>query len=197
MDEIVRNGECGDWRLSDEDFIKSYALPERTPTKLANLHPFPREERLHFDAASHKYCMDGRQVPISVTGLLHKYSSGFNPKAALAAMRSGFAWAEKEAELTSKGLETTDEAFLSRWQKNGEVQSARGTLMHFQCEPGDGHKLASNYRTLVFVPRTLGGGVAARWQTFVHRQVHGQWHRVGGASQSRVPASAADLQEAP
>ena len=144
MDEIVRNGECGDWRCSDEDFIKSYSLPERAPSKLANLHPFPNEDRLRFDAATHKYFLDGRQIPISVTGLLHKYSSGFNPKAALAAMRSGFAWAEKEQEYKSKGLETTDEAFLSRWQTNGEVQSARGSLMHFHCETGDGQKLDSS-----------------------------------------------------
>ena len=143
MDEIVRNGECGDWRQSDADFLKSFTLPRRTPSKLASLHPFPREERLHFDAASHKYFIDGRQVPISVTGLLHKYSSGFNPKAALAAMKGGFQWAEKEAELTAKGLGTRDEDFLNRWQTNGQVQSARGTLMHFQCETGDGHKFAS------------------------------------------------------
>ena len=91
MDETVCNGECGDWRCSDEDFLQSFALPARAPSKLATLHPFPREERLRFDAASHTYFLDGRQVPISVTGLLHKYSCGFSPKAALAAMRSGIA----------------------------------------------------------------------------------------------------------
>ncbi len=129
MDDIVRNGECGDWRSSDEDFLKSFSLPERNLSKLAHLHPFPREERLHFDAASHKYFLDGRQIPISVTGFLHKYSSGFDPRAALVAMRNGFAWAEKEQDLIAQGLETTDEAFLNRWQANGNVQSARGTLM--------------------------------------------------------------------
>ena len=119
MDAIVKNGECGDWRNSDEEFLDSFALPQRVCLKLARLHPFPREDRLRFDAPSHKYFLDGRQIPISVTGLLHKFSSGFNPTAALAAMRGGFDWASKEAELQARGLGTTDEQFLARWQTNG------------------------------------------------------------------------------
>ena len=115
--------------MSDDDFLTTFTLPRRTPDQLARRHPFPREDRLFFDAASHKYFLDGRQTPISVTGLLHKYSSGFNPTAALAAMRGGFDWASKEAELQARGLGTTDEDFLARWQSNGQVASARGTLM--------------------------------------------------------------------
>ena len=138
MDRTVKNTECGDWTMSDDDFLTTFTLPRRTPDQLARRHPFPREDRLFFDAASHKYFLDGRQIPISVTGLLHKYSSGFNPTAALAAMRGGFDWASKEAELQARGLGTTDEDFLARWQSNGQVASARGTLMRREIKGRQG-----------------------------------------------------------
>ena len=134
MDVVVRNGECGDWRLADAEFLKSFTLPERTPDKLARLHPLPEEDRLRFDASIHKYFLDGRQIPISVTGLLHKYATSFNAAAALISMKNGARWAEKEADLIAQGLGTDDQDFLVRWERNGQAASARGTLMHFQCE---------------------------------------------------------------
>jgi len=134
MDVVVRNGECGDWRLADAEFLKSFTLPERTPDKLARLHPLPEEDRLRFDASIHKYFLDGRQIPISVTGLLHKYATSFNAAAALISMKNGARWPEKEADLIAQGLGTDDQDFLVRWERNGQAASARGTLMHFQCE---------------------------------------------------------------
>ena len=47
--EPVRNGEVGDWRLPDDDFLASFRLPVRGAGKLARLHPFYREDLIHFD----------------------------------------------------------------------------------------------------------------------------------------------------
>ena len=109
-------------------------MPQRGAGRLAQLHPLPREERIHFDEESHTYTYDGELVPRSVTGLLHQFATECNPHAALAAMKGGRDWETKRAELESQGLDVTDEGFIQRWSHSGKVASARGTLLHFHAE---------------------------------------------------------------
>ncbi len=126
--------DCADWRLSDPEFIAAFRLPIKGCGELKNRHPLPRESRITFDEASHIYRVDGKIVPRSVTGFLHEYSSTFDPKSALAMMKSGREWEAKRAALQSQGLGTEDADFLQRWAMNGEVARARGHLLHWHAE---------------------------------------------------------------
>ena len=53
MDPPIKNGEVGDWRLDDEDFLKHFTLPgaANKHDKLAELNPLPRDGRILFDEA--------------------------------------------------------------------------------------------------------------------------------------------------
>ncbi len=134
---VIPNGLVGDWRLSDEDFLKSFHLPgpeDRNDT-LAQLNPLPREERVNFDETEHQYHVDGVLVPRSVTGLLHEYVGvDFDAQAAIATMKSGVFWPEKRSAFEVDGVPMSDAEIAARWARNGEVARARGTHLHFQAE---------------------------------------------------------------
>ena len=133
---VVRNGEVGDWRLPDDEFLASFRLPSRDDGgPLAVLNPLARDKRISFDELSHTYTIDGRVlVPRSVTGLLHEFTSEFNPERALRMMKQGREWEYKKYELEAQGLSSEDDDILRRWALNGKVASARGTLLHYHCE---------------------------------------------------------------
>ena len=59
LEMMIRNGECGDWRLSDEEFLSSFRLSPERRGPLAQRNPLPREDRIVFDAAGHAYCVGG------------------------------------------------------------------------------------------------------------------------------------------
>jgi len=134
MAEMAPIDEVGDWRLSDDQFMASFRLPQRGAGRLAALNPLPLEDRIHFDEASHTYTFDGELVARSVTGLLHQYASDFDPQAALAAMKASRQWEDKRAELEAQGLGVSDDEIKDRWSHSGRVASARGTLLHFHAE---------------------------------------------------------------
>ena len=132
---MIRNGECGDWRLTDEDFLNSFCLPPERRGTLAQRNPLPREDRVVFVAADHAYFVDGIRVPLSVTGFLHQLSLEFDPHAAAAAMMEGPRWAEKQHEFTDEcGAIMTVDEIVGTWARNGEVQRARGMLLHYHAE---------------------------------------------------------------
>ena len=89
----------------------------------------PREDFLTFDEAEHIYTFRGERVPRSVTGLLHMYAQEFDPRAALTTMTP-----EKREELAARGAGSTDDEILAYWRCNGEVQRARGQLLHYHAE---------------------------------------------------------------
>ena len=130
MSVVLRNGQVGDWRLSDDDFHTAFRLPTaRDKTEvLKERHPLARDCRISFEEESHTYTVDGVAVPLSVTGLIHRYSRGFDATEAIRVMRP-----ETRQNYTDRGLVTESEITES-WTRNGAVQSARGTLMHFQIE---------------------------------------------------------------
>ena len=121
------------WQLPDDDFLASWEPLPRV-TQLQDQHPFPRESRIAFREHDHKYFVDGTLVPRSVTGLLHEYSSPFDPARALASMKRGREWEAKRQEMEEQGLGTLDEEILSRWSRNGAVASRRGQLLHHNAE---------------------------------------------------------------
>jgi hypothetical protein len=132
---VIQNGDVGDWRLADAEFLASFQLPIRRCTgRPVDARPFPREHRIQFDETSHVYTVDGVRVPRSVTGLIHLYCNEFDPHRALATMKATPTWRGKCMSIAEEGLGTADEDFIERWQFNGKVQRARGYLLHFQAE---------------------------------------------------------------
>ena len=131
---IVPITDVADWRLCDEEFLRSFRLPRKGAGVLALRFLFPRESRITFDEAGHLYTIDSLQAPRSVTGLLHEYASEFSPERALHAMKNGKDWDQKKAGLEEQSLGTDDEDILQRWQNNGEIARARGHLLHWQSE---------------------------------------------------------------
>ena len=127
---MIKNGLVGDWRLSDGEFTASFYLPrasDRVET-LKKANPFPSDEQIHFDEESHTYRVNGVVVPLSVTGLIHRYVRVFDPSAAIQNMR-----AETRQTYSDRGL-VTEEDIIRTWNENGKVQRSRGTLMHFHIE---------------------------------------------------------------
>ena len=128
---MINNGVIGDWRLSDEEFLRDFQLPsaqDKTETLRAT-NPLSSDSRIVFDEEAHTYTVDDSLlVPLSVTGLIHQFCHQFDPGEAIRGMRPDTR--EKYAE---KGL-VTEEAIIASWNRNGEVQRNRGTLMHFHIE---------------------------------------------------------------
>ena len=59
--------DVADWRLSDDDFLESFKLPQKGKGVLAERYPFPKEDRITFDEQKHEYTIDGVIAPRSVT----------------------------------------------------------------------------------------------------------------------------------
>ena len=127
---MINNGVVGDWRLSDEEFLRDFQLPSaqnKTETLRAT-NPLSSDSRIVFDEEAHTYTVDGSLVPLSVTGLIHQFCHEFDPGEAIQGMRP-----DTRKRYTEKGL-VTEEAIIASWNTNGEVQRNRGTLMHFHIE---------------------------------------------------------------
>ena len=163
---MIRNGECGDWRLPDDEFLRTFRLPAERPGTLARRNPLPREDRVVFAPAEHAYCVDGIRVPISVTGFLHRLSSEFDPNAAAQAMMEGPGWPERQHNfMKADGAIKTADEIVDAWARNGEVQRARGMLLHYHAE------MFLNGYTVEGPPQS---GVHAALQ-FLHRRHSEQW----------------------
>ena len=70
-----------------------------------------------------------------MTGFLHRLSFKFDPHTAVSSMMEGPCWAEKKHKFinTDGRIKSADE-IISAWSQNGEVQRARGTLLHYHAE---------------------------------------------------------------
>lgn len=136
--EILENGTIGDWQAPDSTFLDSFVLPgpEHKRDRLSQVNPLPRDSRIEFFEADHFYRIDGKyRAPTSVTALVHSVCREFDPPMAIAAMKRGRGWKQRRQEfLLPDGSLMSDEQIAARWKQNGKVQSARGTLMHFQIE---------------------------------------------------------------
>ena len=127
---MSNNGVVGNWRLSDEEFLRTFQLSsaqDKTETLRAT-NPLSNDSRIVFDEEAHTYTLDGSLVPLSVTGLVDEFCHDFNPGDAILGMRPDTK--EKYAE---QGL-MTEKAIIASWNRNGEVQRNRGTLMHYHIE---------------------------------------------------------------
>ena len=67
-------------------------------------------------------------IPLSVTGLIHKYSRGFDAAQVIRGMK-----VETRQRYADEGF-VSEAEIMDRWAQNGRIQSSRGTLMHFHIE---------------------------------------------------------------
>lgn len=123
----------GDWRLPDDEFLASFRLPrdEDRIDPLAVAHPLPHEDRLRFDAAEHVYYFDDAPVQRSVTALVKSYASDFDAQRAAESMLASPAWPDRQHLY---GPDATADSIVALWTRNGDVQRARGQLLHFQAD---------------------------------------------------------------
>ena len=79
--------------------------------------------------------LDGIRAPISATGFLHCFSEEFVASDAIAAMQAGRPWGSRREEfLRDDGDLMSPDEIACKWAKNGAVQRARGTLLHYHAE---------------------------------------------------------------
>ena len=131
---MIRIGECGDWRLPDDDFLRNFRMPADRPCALAQRNPMPREDRVVFVAADHAYYVDGVRAPISVTGFLHRLSSDFDPHAAAQAMMDGPGWPERQHEfLNADGTIKTADTMYIFWLPIYLVSSVLHIIGNVPC----------------------------------------------------------------
>ena len=133
---LVRNELVADWRLNDGDFVRHFHLPtaEDKTEVLRQRSPIAREDRICFDEITHTYTVDGVLVPISVTGLTHRFCEEFDPSSAIEQMKARDWGTKQENYRKEDGDVMTDEEIAAAWRNNGEVQRSRGQLLHFHAE---------------------------------------------------------------
>jgi hypothetical protein len=94
--------------------------------------------RIDFLEASHKYVIrnsDGGFVEArgSVTSLVARFHAAFDAPGVVDKMMRGRAW-PRCGYLKTNGEVMSRSEILAHWERNGAVQSARGTLLHFHIE---------------------------------------------------------------
>lgn len=131
----IANGELCDWRLSDEEFRGERFCPEDKEGRedtLAQLNATPRDARIRFVESTHVYYVDDKRAPWSGTTFSHYCEKHFDADAVLARTRPG--WATKKGLVRADGSEMSHDEIKAVWDANGNSQSRRGTLLHWQLE---------------------------------------------------------------
>jgi len=134
----VYNGEVGNWQLDDTEFLETFRLPGpgNKNDMLETINLSYRDSRIEFFEDSHKYIIDGGiRAPRSVTSLVHQFVPEFDADLIISKMRNGKNWVQKKREYTlPDGRIMSDEEIKQGWEKNKNVASSRGTLLHWHCE---------------------------------------------------------------
>lgn len=99
------------------------------PTKLALLHPHPRDEFISFDEGPHIYTVHGDTTFTSVTTWIHSHFSHFDADAIIDKMMPKIA-----NDPTYKYYGMTREQIKAQWEQNGRLASGSGTDMHNDIE---------------------------------------------------------------
>lgn len=93
---------------------------------LARRNPFPQDAHIQFVESTHKYYIDDREAPISVTSFVHAPFPAFDTRAVIAHMSA------KTRDAKYKGL--TDKQIARAWADNAAEASMLGTCMHAAME---------------------------------------------------------------
>lgn len=117
------------------------ALPRVCALALAN--PHPPDERIVFEDEGHVYKLDGKKVPLSVSGLWGQYFTHFDPQGAVEKYFAGWKTDPNSKyhqliKCLSLVLKMDDaeakQAIVKLWAAGGEDASGAGTEMHAEIE---------------------------------------------------------------
>ena len=99
---------------------------------LENRHPHPRDGRIAFREADHKYWVDGDcENLLSCTAFIHSFFAEFDAEGAAGRIVVGWRWATDPAYPYYR---MAPEAIVAAWAANGEAASAAGTALHAAIE---------------------------------------------------------------
>jgi hypothetical protein len=93
---------------------------------LARRNPFPQDARIQFVESTHKYYIDGREAPVSVTSFVHAPFPPFETRDVIASM------SQRTRDAKYKGL--SDKEIARSWALNAQEASQLGTCMHAAME---------------------------------------------------------------
>lgn len=109
---------------------------------LARAFPHPRDKRIRFVESEHKYYLDGKRLPISVTGFYSRYFDHFDADAVVS--KNLTKWGRNPKDKRFKFIEAMRRLGVSddmiaetikyAWTINGERQSSLGTALHRAIE---------------------------------------------------------------
>lgn len=109
---------------------------------LARAFAHPRDKRIRFVESSHKYYLDGKALPISVTGFYGRYFDHFDANAVVRQNINRWRTNTKDKRYTflqamtrlGASTEAIEDAIKLAWILNGEQQSSLGTALHRAIE---------------------------------------------------------------
>jgi len=122
---------------------------------LARVNVHPRDVRIRFDEAAHKYYIDGKRYPSSVSGLVHEYFPSFDAAATIE--RSYASWKRNKENkyynlisyltgVVGFSDELAKLEIARTWSAAGARASGAGTDTHLQielCLNGEAHQADS------------------------------------------------------
>ncbi|KAK3241891.1 hypothetical protein CYMTET_48383 [Cymbomonas tetramitiformis] len=116
------------------------ALDVDLPYAIAFSHP--RDKRITFKEDTHEYFLDGKLLPITVTGFYMRYFQEFDARGTVNQYAERWRqnkyhkWNPLLAAMAALGVseERQKEAVLLGWKLNGATQSSIGTAMHRTIE---------------------------------------------------------------
>ena len=113
-----------------------FQVPDVQCETLARVHAHPRDRDISFLQPSHTYFVNGKPVPVSVTGLVHQFSQEFNPDIVVSKMMRSGRWPRPEYARVVDGtlVPLSSEEIKEKWLANSRDASSRGTWMHLQLE---------------------------------------------------------------
>ena len=117
-------------------------MPDRLTT-LEKKHPHPMDARIHYVDSTHKYYLDGFELPISITGVIHNLFPQFDAAAAIDKYFDNWS-VDKNSKYHAlisylrivRGMPDSEikSEIATLWTSSGSEASEAGTTMHAEIE---------------------------------------------------------------
>ena len=115
-----------------DDLVLQCRLPNVQCELLVRRYGHSRDARITFTEATHSYHVDGCRMPISVTGLVHRFAQDFDADNAISKMMASSRWLRPEyaRKVAEDGLlhPLSPEEIKQLWRRNAREAATRGHL---------------------------------------------------------------------